>query len=181
MQCSVRDANRIVREHERHIRYLASYFSRLGVCVKDLAQEGRIALFLRIPHFDPERGVKFWSYARSWVVASMQLYVQKQHALTAMLQYDFEVSDVSEEDDSRIAKDTTTPEDRVARSEQEALLREALAALQPVDRELLEQRFDGSERTIRQLAEARGVTVRAAFERLERAVSRMRAQLEVIQ
>jgi RNA polymerase primary sigma factor len=48
-------------------RYVAKRYSRHGIDFEDLVQEGSIGLVKALDKFDPDRGVKFSTYATFWV------------------------------------------------------------------------------------------------------------------
>lgn len=47
----------------------------------DLVQEGYLGLLTALDGFDPERGVRFWSYARWWVRARVAGYASRNHRI----------------------------------------------------------------------------------------------------
>ena len=53
----------LVRQHEGLVHVVLRRQSRGGVAYEDLLQEGRIALWQAVLHFDPQRGVAFSTYA----------------------------------------------------------------------------------------------------------------------
>ncbi len=53
----------LVRQHEGLVHVVLRRQSRGGVVYEDLLQEGRIALWQAVLHFDPHRGVAFSTYA----------------------------------------------------------------------------------------------------------------------
>src|SRR5205085_1227054 len=57
--------NRLVRQHERMVRYLAGRFgtSSPGTSLEDLVQVGYVGLIAALDRFDPEKGVSFVTFA----------------------------------------------------------------------------------------------------------------------
>jgi len=53
----------LMHQHERLVHFILRQQASGGVPYEDLLQEGRIALWQAILHFDPRRGVTFASYA----------------------------------------------------------------------------------------------------------------------
>lgn len=50
---------------------LAAKYSRSGIANDDLLQYGVVGLLRALPKFEPERGLRFSTYARHWVLASL--------------------------------------------------------------------------------------------------------------
>ncbi len=77
-----RDAmHRLVASHMRLAVSMAGRFRRYGVPMPDLMQEAHLALMKAAEKFDPERGVRFSSYATWWIRAGLQDYVMRQYSL----------------------------------------------------------------------------------------------------
>lgn len=66
--------DRLVRNNERLVRYLASKFAGRGEPIEDLVQVGNIGLVKSIDRFDPSRGLKFTTYATVTIVGEIQRY-----------------------------------------------------------------------------------------------------------
>lgn len=66
----------LLQRHEGLVHFMLGRQKRGGVAYVDLAQEGRIALWQAILHFDPQRGVAFSTYAsvaierRVWLIVA---------------------------------------------------------------------------------------------------------------
>lgn len=65
----------IVTAHVRLAVRIASRFKGYGLPLIDLVQEGNAGLIEAANRFDPERGVRFSTYAAWWILAAMQEYV----------------------------------------------------------------------------------------------------------
>jgi RNA polymerase sigma factor (sigma-70 family) len=78
--CSARDEarNDFVRHNLKLVIVFAKGFRGLGVSFPDLIQEGNLGLLRAIELFDPDRGLKFSTYALWWVRQSLVRAVQKQ-------------------------------------------------------------------------------------------------------
>lgn len=63
---------------------MARRFSRYGAEQSDLVQEAGIGLMKAAERFDPDRGVRFSSYASWWIKASLQDFVLRNHALVRL-------------------------------------------------------------------------------------------------
>ncbi len=60
---------------------VASKYKRYGAPMGDLIQEGAIGLMKAAERFDPDRGVRFSTYAVWWIKASIQDYVMRNWSL----------------------------------------------------------------------------------------------------
>lgn len=60
---------------------MAAKFRRHGPPMADLVQEGAVGLMQAADRFDPERGVRFSTYASWWVRAAMQDYVLRNWSI----------------------------------------------------------------------------------------------------
>ncbi|MEZ5809996.1 MAG: RNA polymerase factor sigma-32 [Rhizobiaceae bacterium] len=79
-----RDQNalhQIALAHMRLVISMASRFRSFGLPVADLIQEGHVGLLEAAARFDPDRGVRFSTYATWWIRASMQDYVLRNWSI----------------------------------------------------------------------------------------------------
>jgi RNA polymerase sigma-32 factor len=60
---------------------MATKFRRHGLPMADLVQEGAVGLMQAADRFDPDRGVRFSTYASWWVRAAMQDYVLRNWSI----------------------------------------------------------------------------------------------------
>ncbi len=65
----------LTRAHMRLVIALAVRFRHYGLSLADLIQEGHIGLLEAAARFEPDRDVRFSTYATWWIRASMQNYV----------------------------------------------------------------------------------------------------------
>lgn len=73
--------HQITVAHMRLVIAMASRFRNFGLPIGDLIQEGHIGLLEAAARFDPERGVRFSTYATWWIRASMQDYVLRNWSI----------------------------------------------------------------------------------------------------
>ncbi len=71
----------MVSAYLRLVVATAGRFRNYGLPMADLIQEGNIGLMLAINRFDPERGVRFSTYATWWIRSSMQEYVLRNWSI----------------------------------------------------------------------------------------------------
>ena len=73
--------NRITSAHMRLVISMASRFRHFGLSMGDLIQEGHVGLLEAAARFDPEREVRFSTYATWWIRASIQDYVLRNWSI----------------------------------------------------------------------------------------------------
>lgn len=73
--------HKLVSAYLRLVVATATRFRNYGLPMPDLIQEGNIGLMLAVNRFDPERGVRFSTYAAWWVRSSMQEYVLRNWSI----------------------------------------------------------------------------------------------------
>lgn len=73
--------HRLVNAYLRLAVSMASKYRRYGADMTDLVQEAGIGLMKAAEKFDPERGVRFSTYAVWWIKASIQDYVMRNWSL----------------------------------------------------------------------------------------------------
>ncbi len=76
-----RALQRLVTAHVRLVIAGAYKFKRYGLMLEDLIQEGNVALMLAAERFDPDRGVRFSTYASWWIRANMQDFVLRNWSI----------------------------------------------------------------------------------------------------
>ena len=72
-----RSLHRLVNAYMRLAVSMASKYRRYGASMPDLIQEAGVGLMKAAEKFDPERGVRFSTYAVWWIKASIQDYVMR--------------------------------------------------------------------------------------------------------
>jgi RNA polymerase sigma-32 factor len=73
--------HRLVTAYMRLAVSMASKYRRYGAPMNDLTQEAGVGLMKAAEKFDPERGVRFSTYAVWWIKASIQDYVMRNWSL----------------------------------------------------------------------------------------------------
>ncbi|PYE88632.1 RNA polymerase RpoH-like sigma 32 subunit [Phyllobacterium leguminum] len=72
---------RIVSAHMRLVIAMASRFRKFNLPMSDLIQEGHVGLLEAAIRFDPEREVRFSTYATWWVRAAMQDHILRNWSI----------------------------------------------------------------------------------------------------
>jgi len=73
--------HRLITAYMRLAISMASKFRRYGAPMNDLIQEASVGLMKAADKFDPDRGVRFSTYAVWWIKASIQEYVMRNWSM----------------------------------------------------------------------------------------------------
>ena len=73
--------HRLITAYMRLAVSMASKFRRYGAPMNDLIQEATLGLMKAADKFDPDRGVRFSTYAVWWIKASIQDYVMRNWSI----------------------------------------------------------------------------------------------------
>lgn len=73
--------HRLITAYMRLAISMASKFRRYGAPMNDLIQEAGVGLMKAAEKFDPDRGVRFSTYAVWWIKASIQDYVMRNWSM----------------------------------------------------------------------------------------------------
>lgn len=73
--------NRITISHMRLVIAMSGKFRHFGLPMNDLIQEGHVGLLEAAARFEPERDVRFSTYATWWIRAAMQDYVLRNWSI----------------------------------------------------------------------------------------------------
>jgi RNA polymerase sigma-32 factor len=73
--------HRLTTAYMRLVIALAARFKHYGLPFPDLVQEGNIGLMQAAARFEPERGVRFSTYASWWIRSSIQDYVLRNWSI----------------------------------------------------------------------------------------------------
>lgn len=71
----------LIRSYTRLVIAMASRFRNYGLPMGDLIQEGNVGLMQAASRFDPDRDVRFSTYASWWIRSSIQDYVLKNWSI----------------------------------------------------------------------------------------------------
>jgi RNA polymerase sigma-32 factor len=77
----VRALHRLITAYMRLAISMAAKFKRYGAPMGDLIQEASLGLMKAADKFDPDRGVRFSTYAVWWIKASIQDYVMRNWSM----------------------------------------------------------------------------------------------------
>jgi RNA polymerase sigma-32 factor len=71
----------LIEAHGRLVVRIAAGFKGSGLPLADLVQEGNIGLMEAAERFDPDRNVRFSTYATWWIVAGIQNYILRNSSI----------------------------------------------------------------------------------------------------
>ncbi len=71
----------IITSHIRLVVRIAGRFRGYGLPLNDLIQEGNVGLMEAAKRFDPEREVRFSTYATWWIMAAIQEYIVRNASI----------------------------------------------------------------------------------------------------
>jgi RNA polymerase sigma-32 factor len=77
-------AHQLLTSHLRLVAKIAMGYRKYGLPTSDLISEGNIGLMQAINRFDPDKGVRFSTYAVWWIKAAMQNYILRSWSLVKM-------------------------------------------------------------------------------------------------
>ena len=116
--------HRLITAYMRLAISMASKFRRYGAPMNDLIQEAGLGLMKAADKFDPDRGVRFSTYAVWWIKASIQDYVMRNWSM--------------------VRTGSTSSQKSLffnLRRVQARLEREAAAMGEPIDRQVMRERI----------------------------------------
>ena len=179
---AARDA--LITHNLRLVVYLAKKYESSGVPTEDLISIGTIGLIKAVNTYSPDRCIKLATYASRCIGNEILMYLRKSsnHRQEASIDEPLNVdgdgnelllSDILGSDENQISQ-------RLEQDAERAVLRRAVAALSPRERQIMELRFglaDGVERTQKEAADALGIS-QSYISRLEkRILHQLKAQL----
>ena len=77
-------ADQLLTSHLRLVAKIAIAYRRYGLPTSDLISEGNIGLLQAIKRFDPNKGVRFSTYAIWWIKAAIKNYIVRSWSLVKM-------------------------------------------------------------------------------------------------
>ena len=74
-------ADRLLTSHLRLVVKTATLFRGYGLPMSEVIAEGNLGLMAALKRFDPDKGLRFSTYAMFWIKAAMQAYVLRSWSL----------------------------------------------------------------------------------------------------
>ena len=177
-------ADVLIKHNLRLVVYIAKKFDTCGTGIEDLISIGTIGLIKAINTYKTDRGIKLATYASRCIETEILMYIRKNAphrgdvSIDEPLNTDWDgnellLSDVLDSGEGPVGQ-------RLEKSEDEKTVREAVAALEDREREIIELRYGlggGKELTQKEVADRLGIS-QSYISRLEkRIIERLRKQI----
>ena len=177
-------ADILIKHNLRLVVYIAKKFDSCGTGIEDLISIGTIGLIKAINTYKTDRGIKLATYASRCIENEILMYIRKnaQHrgdvSIDEPLNTDWDgnellLSDVLDSGEGPV-------EQRLEKDEDERTVREAVAALEEREQEIIRLRYGlggGKELTQKEVADKLGIS-QSYISRLEkRIIERLRKQI----
>ena len=147
--------HRLINAYMRLAISMASRFRRYGAPMNDLIQEAGLGLMKAADKFDPDRGVRFSTYAVWWIKASIQDFVMRNWSMvrtgstSSQKSLFFNMRRVQ----ARLEREAAARGERVDRHDMHRLISEEIGV--PLhDVEMMEGRLSGSDFSLNSLQSA---------------------------
>ena len=178
-------ARSLLIEHNlRLVVYIAKRFENTGTGIEDLISIGTVGLIKAINTFHGDRGIKLATYASRCIENEILMYLRKNSgqrcevSIDEPLNVDWDGNELLLSDVLGSEEDTVSYEMELR--EERRVVREAVALLDPRERELIELRYGlrtGEEMTQKEVADLLGIS-QSYISRLEkRILSRLRKEI----
>jgi len=122
--------DRLIKSHLRLVVKIATRYNSREVPFEDLFSEGIVGLIRAADRFDPDRGVRFSTYARAWIRAQILRCLERSYFSAAAPCNDAWLfrQEIEEEDLHQLADSGDGPENIVAVAEEREARRDLLSA-----------------------------------------------------
>ena len=175
-EISREERDRLVEHNLRLVVYIAKHFENTGINIEDLVSIGTIGLIKAINTFRKDKNIKLATYASRCIENEILMYIRKissrrvEISIDEPLNVDWDgnellLSDVLGNEEDNVSYELEQQEERI-------LIRKAVAALDPREREIIELRFGlcgKDELTQKEVAEKLGIS-QSYISRLEKKI-----------
>ncbi len=179
------DTRSLLVEHNlRLVVYIAKRFETTGTGIEDLISIGTVGLIKAINTFRADKNIKLATYASRCIENEILMYIRKNSGQRCEVSID-EPLNVDWDGNELLLSDVLGNEEdgvsyELELQEERQVVREAVAALEPRERELIELRYGlrgGTEMTQKEVADLLGIS-QSYISRLEkRILSRLRLEI----
>ena len=175
-ELSLEGRDKLVEHNLRLVVYIAKKFENTGINIEDLVSIGTIGLIKAINTFKLDKNIKLATYASRCIENEILMYIRKisntrvEVSIDEPLNVDWDgnellLSDVLGSDENSVSYEIEQYEERM-------IIRKAVAALDPREREIIEMRyglFGKEELTQKEVAEKLGIS-QSYISRLEKKI-----------
>lgn len=180
-----REAKNMLIEHNlRLVVYIARKFESTGIGVEDLTSIGTIGLIKAVNTFEARKGIKLATYASRCIENEILMFIRKTQPQKNEISID-EPLNVDWDGNELLLSDVLGSEDggvgeAFAAREEKRVIHEAVASLEPRERQIIELRYGLSgdrEMTQKEVADLLGIS-QSYISRLEKKIiARLRREL----
>lgn len=176
--------NTLIEHNLRLVVYIAKRFENTGTGIEDLVSIGTIGLVKAINTFRPDKNIKLATYASRCIENEILMHVRKFSGVRCEISID-EPLNVDWDGNELLLSDVLgNDEDNVVweieQREEREMIRRAVAALEPREREIIEMRYGlggHDEMTQKEVADRLGIS-QSYISRLEKKIiGRLRDEL----
>lgn len=174
-----RDA--MVRHNLRFVVMLARRYQHRSLGLLDLVQEGALGLMRAVEKFDPERGVRFASYAVWWIREAFTRALASREDMSCFSDTPPREKEDSSPADLVPAPEETSPEMVILTADTARGLYQALTCLSVQEADIIRLRFglgEGDTHTLEQVGQRLGLSREQVRLREQRALVRLRAYIQ---
>ncbi len=179
--------NTLITHNLRLVVYIAKKFETAAVSNEDIVSIGTIGLIKAVNTFSPEKNIKLATYASRCIENEILMYLRKavnrrqETSIDEPLNVDGDGNELLLSD--VLGSDPDLVGQRLEQDAEHVALMEAVARLNPRERQIMEMRFgltDGRERTQKEVADTIGIS-QSYISRLEkRIILQLRRELETV-
>ncbi len=166
----------LVERNLRLVVYIAKKFENTGIGMDDLISIGTIGLMKAANTFRPDKNIKLATYASRCIENEILMFIRKTGNLRLELSIDEPLSTDYDGNELVLSDILGTDEDSAMQSleadEEKKIIYDAVNALAPREREIIELRFGlhgGREMTQKEVADALGIS-QSYISRLEKRI-----------
>lgn len=176
--------NELIEHNLRLVAYIARRFENTGIGMDDLISIGTIGLIKAVNTYRSDKSIKLATYASRCIENEILMYLRKNAAQRAEVSLDEPLNTDWDGNELLLSDILGTEEDVVMKPIEEAtdrqLLAQAIAQLNPREREIITLRFGldgGEEQTQKEVAERMGIS-QSYISRLEKKIiARLKREL----
>ena len=193
----IKAQNEILTANLRFVFNIASRYKGNGAAISDLISEGNLGLVKAIQKFDPDKDVKFISYAVWWVRNAMQEFIKKRQATLNIEKEDetlntplkHESFGYDKEDDYVLKKeavfsDEEDEEKRELHKNQKKIVDKILSVLSDRERYIVEEYYGISgkkEKNLEEIGNELGITKERVRQIKEQSLKKLRSEILILE